>query len=118
MKDMNRQPPLLILLFFLATALSCSKEHIDELNEIPASVQQQMNGKTCSQCPYYIQIVHLSDDTYYMIGPKPSAPGIICDWFVPYLFYNSNGEKVDAQSDLYSDLIAHSVKGEIIFDCP
>jgi hypothetical protein len=96
--------------------MACNKGD-NKPDEIPASVQSQMTAETCSSCPYYIQTVRLSFQTYYMIGPKASAPGIICDWFAPFIFYDRNGERI-TNSDLYAELVKNGKKGKIIFDCP
>ena len=99
------------------TLLSCSKGD-DKPDEIPATIQSQMSVEACSTCPYSIQTVRLDFQTYYMITPKASAPGIICDWFAGYVFYDSKGERIDTNADLYTELALHSKKGKIIFDCP
>ena len=105
---------------FLATLiislLSCNKSE-SKTEEIPASVQSQMNVEACSTCPYYIQAVTYDFQRYYQVGPRASAPGIICDWFTGFVFYDSRGEMVANNSELYKALIAHGKKGKIIFDC-
>jgi hypothetical protein len=109
--------PMRLFAACMITLLSCSKGD-NKPEEIPATVQSQMTVETCSICPYYIQTVRLSFQTYYMIGPKASAPGIICDWFTPFIFYDRNGERIDTNADLYAELVKNGKKGKIIFDCP
>jgi hypothetical protein len=52
-----------------------------------------------------------------MIGPKPSPPGIICDWFTPLIFYDQSGERINTP-DLYAELVKNGKMGKIIFECP
>jgi hypothetical protein len=100
----------------VVTLLSCNKGD-NKPDEIPAIVQSQMTVERCSTCPYYIQTVRLSFQTYYMIGPKPSPPGIICDWFTPLIFYDQSGERINTP-DLYAELVKNGKMGKIIFECP